>query len=68
MQYVRKVAFRHAEKLGDLVVMDLKSRKRGGHGRDILYLLDHATSFIVAIFNNCCCNNKQLAGKKFTFY
>lgn len=49
-QFVKKVAFRNAEKLGDLVAMDLKVRSRNGKGRDILYLLDHATSFIVAEF------------------
>ena len=49
-QFVRKVAFRHAQNLGDLVAADLKIRSAKGKGRDILYLLDHATSFILAEF------------------
>ena len=48
-QAVRKVAFRHSQSLGDLVAVDLKIRSRGGR-KDILYMMDHATSFIVASF------------------
>ena len=36
-KFVRKTAFRHAERLGQLVAMDLKIRSRGGKGHDILY-------------------------------
>ena len=44
------MAFRNAEKLGDLVAMDLKIRTT--NGKDILYILDHATSFILATLIN----------------
>ena len=50
-QFVRKFAFRHAQKLGDLEAVNLKIRSAKGKGWDILYMLDHATSFIFAEFN-----------------
>ena len=45
-QKTKKVAWRDVNKLGDLVAVDLKISK--GNEKDILYIVDVATSFVIA--------------------